>query len=204
MTLLGMKIPVPSLLDPDSTSHYFYSFFGTVDRKWRRNEWMFVKVGIASDVHRRLTSYKTHCPVPFNFGIRALFPDKKASRLMESAMLADDELNGYRSQGEWFVIMAGPEQHVIFIKTLLARFYIERFRDKSLWPVQLEWILVPDEERVGEIEGANRRILCGVEDGTGNHLEDATNIHEEELALRVRAESQAEAIGRLIYPELNQ
>jgi len=132
-----------------------------------------------------------------------VFPEKKASRAMESAMLADTELDGYRSQGEWFVIMAGPEQHVIFIKHLLARFYLHRFRDRSLWAVQLEWFIWPDKARAREVEGADEILLCGVEDGTGHSLEDATNTHEEELALRVRAEVQAEAIGRLIYPEMN-
>lgn len=199
-----MEIPIPTLLKPDSTSHYFYAFFGTVDRKWRSNQWMFVKVGIAMDVHRRLTTYKTHCPVPFNLGIRALFPDKKASGIMESAMLADSELRDYRSQGEWFVVMSGPEQHVIFIKNLLARFYLERFRDKSLWAVQLEWIIVPDKKRIREVVGADERILCGAENGTGDRLEHATNVSEQELALYVRAEGQAKAIGRLVYPELDQ
>ena len=119
-------------------------------------------------------------------------------------MLSDEYLKGYQSQGEWFSVMAGPEQHVNFIKDLLAVFYIERFRNKSLWTVQLEWIISPDQSRVSEIPNADKNVLCGSEEGKGYGLEDATQPHEEELALRARAEEQAVALGRIIYPELDQ
>jgi Meiotically Up-regulated Gene 113 (MUG113) protein len=101
-------ITVPTLRKPDNTRHFVYTFFGTVDRSWGRNVWMFVKVGIATNVHRRLKGYPTHCPVPFNLGLRAALPSEARARQFESALLTDSEFRGYRVQGEWFAVHAGP------------------------------------------------------------------------------------------------
>jgi len=166
-----MDIPTPSLRKAETAPHFFYSFFGTVDRQWGLNAWMFVKVGITSNVHQRLTSYKTHCPVPFTAGVRAPLPDRASARRIEKAMLSDEDLKGFQSQGEWFAVLAGPEQHVLFIKDLLARFYIERFRDKELWATPLEWMILPDRERIHNVPSATENWLSGPEDGTGYGLE---------------------------------
>lgn len=161
---------------------------------------MFVKVGVALNVHRRLKSYQTHCPVPFNLGIRAALPSVYRAKELEKTLLGDTELRGYRLHGEWFSVHAGPEDHVTFISNLLAAFYIERYRDRSIWDTQFQWVISPNDERLHEIPGADADHLCEVEDGHGlDNLED----FRQELALRVRAEEQATALGRLIYPDLD-
>lgn len=162
---------------------------------------MFVKVGVALNVHRRLKSYQTHCPVPFNLGIRAALPSVQRARQIEQTLLTDVDLRGYRLQGEWFAVNAGPEDHIIFITNFLGAFYVERYRDPRLWGARLEWVISPNDERLHEIPGADADYLCASEDGRGlGQLED----FRQELALRVRAEEQATALGRLIYPELDQ
>jgi hypothetical protein len=196
-----MDIPKPTLRKAVAQPCYLYCFLGTVDRDWGRNEWMFVKVGVAYNVHRRLRAYQTHCPIPFSTGFRVLLPSVARARQLETTLLRDEELSGYRSQGEWFVILAGPDQHVLFIKDLLAAFYIERYRDKNIWSARLEWLISPDDSRLTEIPGANETHFCEAENGTG--LDDREYDWERELELRVRAEAQAEALGRLIYPELD-
>ena len=67
-----------------------------------------------------------------------LLPTTKRAKQLETALLADRELSGWRGQGEWFVVMAGPHQHVIFIKDLLAAIYIDRFNDPSIHGARLE------------------------------------------------------------------
>ena len=101
-------IAEPTLRKPDAQPCFVYAFFGTVGRSWGRNEWMFVKVGVAFNVHRRLKSYQTHCPVPFNLGIRAALPSVARARQMEQTLLSDVDLRGHWLQGEWFAVNAGP------------------------------------------------------------------------------------------------
>jgi hypothetical protein len=123
---------------------------------------------------------------------------------LENTVLSDRELTDYRSypDSEWFTVMAGPQQHVSFIGDLLAYIYLYRFRDPALWINPLEWVIVPDSERVAEIPGADAQYFCGPESA-----EDLVRFEDEdrkELLLRVRAEDQADALGRLIYPELDE
>ncbi len=193
-------IPTPTIRKPDDASCFVYAFFGTVARSWGRNEWMFVKVGVALNVHRRLKSYQTHCPVPFNLGIRASLPSVHRAKQLENTFLDDTELRGYRLHGEWFAVNAGPEDHVTFITNLLGAFYIERYRDRSIWDSRFQWVISPNDERLHEIPGADADYLCGVENGHGlDGLED----FRQEQELRVRAEEQATVLGRLIYPDLD-
>lgn len=193
-------ITAPTIRKPDIPYCFVYAFFGTIARSWGRNEWMFVKVGVALNVHRRLKSYQTHCPVPFNLGIRAALPSPVRARQLEQTFLADTELRGYRLHGEWFAVNAGPDDHVSFITNLLGTFYVDRYRDTAIWGTRLQWVISPNDERLHEIPGADADYLCRAEDGHG--LEDLEDFRQE-LALRVRAEEQAAAIGRLIYHELD-
>jgi hypothetical protein len=197
-----MNTRQPTLLkSTNSIPHYLYFFFGTVDHKWNRNEWMFVKVGIASNVRRRLVSYQTHCPVPFHMGLQVALPNVKRARILESAILKDEEICEYNSQGEWFVVFAGPHQHMIFITILLGRFYIERYRDKSLWDCRLEWVIVPNQERLAEIPEADAHFFCGIENGEKiTYAEGEDQIIGTELNRRVKAENQAKALCDLVYP----
>ena len=195
-----MEIPRPTLKHFEIEPCYLYFFFGTVDRKWRRNEWMFVKVGVAVNVQRRLKSYQTHCPVPFHTGLRAAVPSVERARSLETSILNDRDLVGYRGQGEWFVILAGPHQHEIFIKELLASFYVERYRDRTLWNSRLEWVILPDQQRISEIPEADGHYFCDIERGEKAML--APDWDGTEQSRRVKAEEQAKALARLIYPEL--
>jgi hypothetical protein len=194
-----VRIVQPTVRKPDAPPCFVYAFFGTIGRNWGRNEWMFVKVGVGLNVHRRLKMYRTHCPVPFSFGIRALLPSEPRARQMEQTFLSDIDLRGYRSQGEWFAVNAGPPDHVTFITNLLGAFYVDRYRDRGIWASRLAWVISPDDSRLPEIPDADQTYLCAAEDGRAR-------IHDEEwrneLGLRARAEAQAEAIGRIIYPEL--
>lgn len=193
-------LAAPTLRKPDDTSCFVYAFFGTVDRSWGRNEWMFVKVGVALNVHRRLKSYQTHCPVPFNLGLRAALPSTGRARLLENTFLTDSELRGYRLQGEWFAVNAGPEDHVTFIANFLGAFYLDRYRDTSIWSTRSQWVISPNDERLQEVPAADADYLCQAEDGRGlEQLEDC----RQELELRIRGEDQAAALGRLIYPDLD-
>jgi hypothetical protein len=165
---------------------------------------MFVKAGISANVHKRLRSYHTHCPIPFSVGFRMHFLTTERAKDLENTVLFDRELKDYKPkpESEWFIVMAGPEQHVLFIGDLLACIYLYRFRDPALWINRPEWVIVPDSERVAEIPGADAQYLCGPE--TAKDLAHFEDEARKELLLRARAEEQAEALGRLIYPELDQ
>lgn len=193
-----MNVRQPILKPSNSLPHYLYFFFGTVDHKWNRNEWMFVKVGVASNVNRRLVSYQTHCPIPFHTGLKVALPNAEGARKLESAILKDGELRGYSSQGEWFVVFAGPKDHMIFITTLLGRFYVERYRDKSLWQCRLEWVIWPDKKRLAEIPEADADFFCGIETGEKMRFEDGEDGTE--MKRRCKAENQAITLCDLIYP----
>lgn len=200
---MGISHPIlkPSISSPP---HCLYFFLGTVDYEFLRKEWMFVKVGVANNVHRRLKSYQTHCPIPFQTGLKVVLPSEPCAKKLESAILNDELLKGYSSQGEWFVVFGGPQQHVSFFTNLLARFYIERYRDKSLWNSRLEWVIIPNQERAVEIPGADTDFFCGVESGEKSAY--AVGTDQEDIAIelnfRVKAQKQAEALGSLIYAEL--
>ena len=161
---------------------------------------MFVKVGVALNVHRRLKSYQTHCPVPFNLGIRVALPSVARARQMEQAFLSDVDLRGHRLQGE-FAVNAGPRDHVIFITNFLGAFYVERYRDTAIWGTRLQWVISPDDSRLSEIPMSDETYLCAAEDGSSRLYDEEWR---NELALRAKAEEQAEALGRIIYPELDE
>jgi Meiotically Up-regulated Gene 113 (MUG113) protein len=162
---------------------------------------MFVKVGVALNVHRRLKSYQTHCPVPFNLGIRAALPTVARARQMEHTFLSDVDLRGYLLHGEWFAVNAGPADHVVFIANLLGAFYVDRYRDPAIWGSRLQWVISPDDSRLSEIPQSDETYLCAAEDGSARLYDEEWR---NELGLRARAEEQAEALGRIIYPELDE
>jgi hypothetical protein len=85
-------------------------------------------------------------------------------------------------------------------RRLLAAFYTERYRDRTIWTTRLEWFISPDDSRLDEIPESDQTYLCAAENGTAldNHEEDKA-----ERQLRAKAEEQAQALGRLIYPELD-
>jgi hypothetical protein len=195
-----MKISAPILRPQTPFPHYTYFFFGTVDREFNRDEWMFAKVGIAVNVHRRLISYKTHCPVPFHTGLKIECPNTEEAKKLENAILEDENLKDYRPKGksEWFIVFAGPHQHMIFIKDLLACIYVHRYRNQLLWDSRLEWVIWTDQERLSEIPDADEKFFCGKETGEKNIYDDG--MDGSELARRVKAEDQAKVLARLIYP----
>jgi hypothetical protein len=192
-----MIVPQPTVKPIIPTPYYTYFFFGTVEREFNCSEWMVVKVGVANDVHRRLRSYKTHCPVPFHTGLKVKCLDIEQAKKLESAILEDENLKDYRSQGEWFTV-AGMHQHMIFIKNLLGCFYVERYRNPSLWNSRLEWVILPNEIRVAEIADADKDFFCGIEAGEKN-INDVFG-DESELNRRVKAQEQAESLIRIVYP----
>lgn len=120
---------------------------------------------------------------------------------MEQTFFADVDLRGHRLQGEWFAVSAGPADHVIFITNLLAAFYVERYRDPAIWGTRLQWVISPDDSRLSEIPQSDETYLCAVEDGSARLYDEEWR---NELGLRVKAEEQAEALGRIIYPELDE
>ena len=191
----------PTLRTPDISPCFVYAFFGVIERSWGRNEWMFVKVGVARDVHRRLRAYKTHCPVPFHLGISASLSSPTRARQIQDLFLGDVDLRGYRTQGEWFAVHGGPHDHVTFIAHMLGTFYVTRFCEPTEWSVRIQWVISPDDDRLNEIPRADAHYLCGAEDGSGLQHLDALG---QELGLRSRAAEQATALGRLIYSDYDE
>jgi hypothetical protein len=191
----------PTLRKPNISPCFVYAFFGVIERSWGRDEWMFVKVGVARDVHLRLRAYKTHCPVPFHLGICAFLSSPQRARQIQDLFLADADLRGYRAQGEWFAVHGGPHDHVTFLAHMLGTFYVTRFRAPEEWSVRLQWVISPDDDRIHEIPRADANYLCGAEDGSGLQHLDALG---QEHGLRSRAAEQATALGRLIYTHYDE
>lgn len=98
---------------------------------------------------------------------------------------------------------SGAFRSFVLVKpdSLLGRFYVERYRDKSLWNCRLEWVIVPNQERLAEIPEADADFFCGIETGEKiTYAEGEDQIIGTELKRRAKAENQAKALCDLIYP----
>lgn len=196
-------LPQPTLFRPNGNELCLYWLFGTTDRKWKYDQFMFAKVGIANDPARRLVTYRTHCPVSIHTGIFVRLPSKSCATKLERVFLNDENLSGYRPsempKSEWHIVFGGPSQHAVFCKNLLGRFYLERLNQPELWPCRIEWLICPDASRMLEIPESDDRFLCSIETGDTFASAKRDSIPEQ-LVCWARAEVQAEALTRLIYP----
>jgi hypothetical protein len=190
-------LPLPKLFPPNGNEKCLYWLFGTTDRKWKYDQFMFAKVGIANDPRRRLVTYRTHCPVSIHTGIFVRLPSDSCATELERVFLNDENLSAYRPsempKSEWHIVFGGPSQHAVFCKDLLGRFYLERLNRPELWQCRIEWLICPDASRMLEVPESYDRYLCNIETGDTSGSAKRHNIPEK-LVCWARAEEQAEAL----------
>jgi hypothetical protein len=158
-----MKTLKPHFENQLFKKHYVYWAFGSVAFPLHtdvRPQFLFAKVGIADDTGRRIQGMQTDCPVVLHTVLGIPCPSKREAVALENVFKRSDELKGYNSHGEWFIVWGGPRDHATFLRRLIVLFYLYRNSHDGFLNVNMEWIASPFARQFRElVPGSDNKML---------------------------------------------